>query len=227
ASLIEEIFEDPSKGGSIQQAAGAVRQVLDFVFSLSSGKRPFYERLATFLSHQYQVYTHSVNLCIYGVGLLHYMGWEDLEELYEIGLGFLLHDIGKSKAEDLSSSAEKWKVSRLHPAWGIEVLKENPDPVPQSVYQIIEEHHERMDGSGYPRKLRGEAIHPFARIAAVLDVYDNLTTNPERGRPLSPFEALRSMGETMIKQLDEEVLRSLILFLGSPKGVSPVELRTE
>ncbi|MBI2877660.1 MAG: VWA domain-containing protein, partial [Candidatus Tectomicrobia bacterium] len=51
ASLIEEIFEDPSKGGSIQQAADAVRQVLDFVFSLSSGKRPFYERLATFLSH--------------------------------------------------------------------------------------------------------------------------------------------------------------------------------
>lgn len=231
ASLIEEIFEDPSKGANIHRAADAVRQVLNFVFSLSSGKKPFYERLATFLSNQYQVYTHSVNLCVYGVGLLHHMGWDDLEELYELGLGFLLHDIGMSKAQDLSgggpSAAEKWKLSRLHPTWGVEVLRENPEPVPECVNQIIEEHHERMDGSGYPRKVRGESIHPFARIAAVLDVYDHLTTNPERGRPLSPFEALRLMGETMLKQLDEEILRSFILFLGSSKGVSPVELRTE
>lgn len=230
-SLVEEIFEDPLKGSGVRKASDSVRHILDFIFSVSEDGKPFREGLASFLSHQYSLYTHSVNACIYGMALASFMGWEDSQELYGLGLGLLLHDIGKSPAgpagTNQSGTGAKWRVARLHTTWGLQLLEENPEPIPDRVYLLIEQHHERMDRSGFPSRLGGVDIHPWARIAAVIDTYDNLTTEKEVGEAWSPFEALKIMGETMRGQLDPTVMKAFIQFLGSSKGISPSELKTK
>jgi HD-GYP domain-containing protein (c-di-GMP phosphodiesterase class II) len=99
--------------------------------------------------------------------------------LQKIGLGLLLHDIGKlvipkevlDKPGRLTD--EEWEVMRTHPVVGCEMLGEDASFL---VRAVVRHHHERWDGRGYPDRLSGERIHQFARISAVADVYDAITS---------------------------------------------------
>ena len=102
------------------------------------------------------------------------------ERLARIGVGLLLHDIGKITipADVLSKpgklSPEEWELVRGHPAAGVELL--SSDLIPAVVKGVVRSHHERWDGSGYPDGKKGEKILQLARIAAVADVFDAVTS---------------------------------------------------
>ena len=102
------------------------------------------------------------------------------ERLARIGVGLLLHDIGKITipADVLNKpgklSAEEWELVRGHPAAGVELLAS--DLLPSVVKGVVRSHHERWDGSGYPDGKRGDKILQLARIAAVADVFDAVTS---------------------------------------------------
>lgn len=124
-------------------------------------------------------YRHSLN-----VGMLYAMiaqDWCDPEEEYmDQVFGALMHDLGKAKVgRDIINkkgklTEEEWKTMRMHPVWSAEMLEEGgASPVAVS---IARDHHERLDGSGYARGLSGREINKYARLAAVADVYDALTT---------------------------------------------------
>ncbi|HZU39898.1 MAG TPA: HD-GYP domain-containing protein, partial [Solirubrobacteraceae bacterium] len=110
------------------------------------------------------------------------------ERLHMLGLGLLLHDIGKlaiptsvtQKREGLTG--EEWELMRSHPRLGLELLR--GDDFSPLVKAIVLRHHERWDGSGYPDGKRGTEIHEMARIAAVADVYDAVTSE----RPYAPAQ---------------------------------------
>jgi HD-GYP domain-containing protein (c-di-GMP phosphodiesterase class II) len=139
-------------------------------------------------------FQHSVDVTALGLLLgrqiLHERGWLDYrgvrrytrfdERLYELGLGLLLHDIGKlaipmellHKPGKLTPT--EWEIMKTHPRAGLELLRGSMcSPLSKS---IVLRHHERWDGSGYPDGKRGMAIHEMARIAAVADVYDAVTS---------------------------------------------------
>ena len=108
--------------------------------------------------------------------------------LSKVALGLLLHDIGKltvppeilNKAGRLDEA--EWAVMRTHPVVGVELLG---DDLSFLVRAVVRHHHERWDGKGYPDGLEGERIHQFARLAAVADVYDAVTS--ERAyKPAAP-----------------------------------------
>ena len=129
------------------------------------------------------------------------MGWpeEKAEPLKMIGL---VHDIGKISvpAEILTKPSRlsdlEMQMVRTHAQAGFEILKDVDFPLP--VAEIIHQHHERMDGSGYPQGLKGDAILPEARILAVADVFESMCTHrpyrPARGIDVAVAEIVGKRG---------------------------------
>jgi HD-GYP domain-containing protein (c-di-GMP phosphodiesterase class II) len=137
---------------------------------------------------------HSVNVTALGLvlardqwrreGWLDYRGHRRYDRLDErlghIGMGLLLHDIGKMAVprEVLNKPGpldeDEWELMRTHPEAGVALL--DTRAVSPLVITVIRDHHERVDGSGYPRGIGGTDIHQFSRIAAVADVYDAITS---------------------------------------------------
>lgn len=130
-----------------------------------------------------------------------------------IGLGALLHDLGKVRipANILNKKGKltcaEFEEIKKHPRIGYEMFKTQQGYMDVVSALMIYQHHERMNGSGYPEKLKGEEIHIFARVCAVVDVYDALVADrPYRAAllPHAAFQILESSGD----EFDVEVLRS-------------------
>ena len=131
----------------------------------------------------YDAYTfcHSVNVCILSLLIGIILGY-DRQKLKDIGIGALLHDIGKikisrkilNKREDLTS--EELRQIRRHPTEGFNILRRFQD-IPLLSANIVLQHHERLDGGGYPYRLSGDEIHEYARIVMIADVFDAMTSH--------------------------------------------------
>jgi response regulator RpfG family c-di-GMP phosphodiesterase len=138
--------------------------------------------------------------------------------------GCILHDCGKiGVPESLLNfpgrlSEADMELVRNHPVWGCDVAHQAQLPV--TVQQVILHHHERFDGTGYPHGLAGEAIPLMARIAAIADVYDALTTDrPYRtGYPL--VEVVRIMVTEMSGHFDPHLLERFLKSVSCPVGTT-------
>jgi response regulator RpfG family c-di-GMP phosphodiesterase len=92
-----------------------------------------------------------------------------------------MHDIGKIATPDAvllkpgRLTPEEWDIMKQHPTVGLQILDGSQRPILKAAAVIAHQHHEKWDGSGYPQGLKGEQIHPYARIVAVADVFDALT----------------------------------------------------
>lgn len=125
----------------------------------------------------------------------------------------LLHDIGKFVLSDRvmerggQLAEADWRGVRRHPDVGAELLRDIGVYGP--VAEIVRAHHERIDGRGYPRGLKGEEIPPIARIVAVAEVYDTLTAPDTYRTPMTSFEALNELRRVAGLQLDPEYVEAL------------------
>ncbi|MBU2700096.1 putative nucleotidyltransferase with HDIG domain [Sporomusaceae bacterium BoRhaA] len=145
---------------------------------------------------------HSVNVSVIAALLAGWLGYPP-NMVNDISLAGLLHDIGKSQLPkhllhrtDLLSS-EEYTQYQQHVNLGYELLQHNPD-LPQTVKLSILAHHERRDGSGYPSRLLGDDIHPYAQIIAVADLYDEgLTINRNPDIVYSPYAALEKLKDNV------------------------------
>jgi response regulator RpfG family c-di-GMP phosphodiesterase len=92
-----------------------------------------------------------------------------------------MHDVGKIATPDAvllkpgRLTPEEWDIMKQHPTIGLQILDGSQRPILKAAAVIAHQHHEKWDGSGYPQGLKGEDIHPYARIVAVADVFDALT----------------------------------------------------
>lgn len=126
-------------------------------------------------------YEHSVNVSVICIALGKMLGYSK-GDLFKLGMGGMLHDVGKTLIpEEIINKPAKlngheFKIIRKHPRLGFKYLQE-VDVVSPLSRIVVYSHHERVDGSGYPRGLKGEEIHEFAKIAAIADVFDALTSN--------------------------------------------------
>ncbi|NCD25115.1 MAG: HD domain-containing protein [Deltaproteobacteria bacterium] len=156
---------------------------------------------------------HSHRVAALAIDLAVQLGWSDAD-LDDLHRAALLHDLGKIgiATEILDKpgalSAEKFAVIRTHPDRGAKILE--PVRAYAAIIPLVRHHHERMDGSGYPLGLKGEAIPRGARILAVADVYDALTSNrPYRdGWPQAKAEAY--LLENAGKFFDPKVVRAFL-----------------
>ncbi len=162
-------------------------------------------------------YMHSVSVCALMVSLAKQLGLSD-EQTRDAGLAGLLHDIGKMAipSEILNNpgklTSAEFDVVRNHPRAGYDMLLEGGD-VCDVALDVCLHHHEKMDGSGYPQRLSGEAISQFARMGTVCDVYDAITSNRSYKQGWCPSESLRQMAG-WIGYFDQAIFQAFVKCIG-------------
>ncbi|WP_163194126.1 HD-GYP domain-containing protein [Clostridium thermarum] len=115
-------------------------------------------------------------------------------ELKDLGIGAVLHDIGKTKIncniinKTGALNEEELMEIRKHPSYGAEILRKNYS-ISKSIIDIVEQHHERMDGRGYPYGLKGWEISKYAKLVSVCDVYDAVSSDRSYRKKLKPNES--------------------------------------
>jgi putative nucleotidyltransferase with HDIG domain len=168
--------------------------------------------LATLRSVDDHTFVHSVNVCTYCLIMARGLGY-DRGDLRRLGTGAILHDIGKVRYRHLIErrgplTPEEFEQVKRHTVDGYEMLRRQPGIDLLSAHVALQ-HHERLDGSGYPRGLAGEEIHPFARLAAVADVYDAITADRPYRSASPPHEAMAALQEMAGRLLDPGLVRQL------------------
>lgn len=162
--------------------------------------------------HDFNTFTHVTNVTSYAVILAERMGACERNQFEQVATGAMLHDVGKRfiPASILTKPArlnpDERAVIETHPQRGYEDLVRRPG-VTYEQLMMVYQHHERVDGRGYPVGLVGDEIHPWAKILAVVDVFDAMTgTRPYR-RPATAQDALNYIQQNAGTHFDPEVVQ--------------------
>ena len=206
------MFERP-EAAQIARQRNTIREMVDLVVREPEA----IHGLLRLTHYDYYTYTHSVNVGIYALWLLaeHFRDKADLD-VHETATAYFLHDIGKCRVDPAIISKPgklteaEWAEIRKHPDHGYAILMEEKHLTPETT-TIVLQHHERMDGRGYPKGLKGEQVHPYARVCGLVDAFDALTTRRSYKPALTHFEALKVMKDEMHLQFDPEIFKSFVL----------------
>ncbi len=158
-------------------------------------------------------FKHSVDVATMSMIVARRHGFSD-NDVYEIGISGLLHDVGKSKIpnEILNKAAkltdDEFAMMKQHSLFGYGILKEKDD-LSNRIKLGVLQHHEKMNSKGYPMGVGAEKINIFARIISVADIYDALVTERPYKKPFSPRDAVE-MIMSMTEELDIDVMRSFL-----------------
>jgi putative nucleotidyltransferase with HDIG domain len=175
-------------------------------------------------------FQHSVSVCTLLVSFCHYMEMSP-EVIHEAGIGGMLHDIGKMRVPDhiLNKPGKltdpEFEIMKSHVVLGLDILQHTPG-ISRTVIQIAGEHHERFEGSGYPEQFKGLEISELGRMAAIVDVYDAITSNRVYHRGMEPPAALRKLFEWSNHHFDEELVQHFIQAIGIYPVGSLVKLKS-
>lgn len=154
------------------------------------------------------------------------------DEIESLTLGGVLHDVGKMKVPpgilNKPSTLEpaEMRVMCQHVAAGIHLVRETEDFLDPIAFKVLAEHHERYDGTGYPRGLRGEEISPGGRMAGIIDVYDAITADRVYRRSINPAEAVRKLFEWSERHFDRDLAHAFIKTIGIYPAGSLVRLES-
>ncbi|HHY72392.1 MAG TPA: HD-GYP domain-containing protein [Bacillus bacterium] len=176
------------------RAIRSFQKIFKDILNCLTENRTAINLLATAKIYENYVYTHSVNVSIYACQLAIENGLP-LKNIEEIGLGAILHDIGKifipleilNKPGKLTK--EEYNEVMNHSKLGFETLRKIHE-IPLPVAHCALQHHERLDGLGYPRGLMDADIHKYAKIISVVDVFDAVTSARTYRTPMLPHKGL-------------------------------------
>lgn len=219
-TLIEDVFSNPTFSDNIRRSEDLVNSTISY---LLQGRDAFLN-LLRITSYNYSIYSHSVNVCAYSLALGQRVGVTSQKTQNELGIGALLHDIGKSRVSERiltksgALSPREFEIMKRHPRWGVEILRETSQ-IPEVCYLPVLQHHERDGGVGYPDKIDLKDMHLYSRIIAVVDCFDAMTTQRVYQNAMESFAALRVMN-TKKNGFDLDILREFIKLLG-PDETAP------
>jgi putative nucleotidyltransferase with HDIG domain len=196
-AAVISMFSDARMGQALkfEEAGSLVEEISDSVMRHPNALIS----LARLKNADEYTYMHSVAVCALMIALARQLGLDNLK-VREAGLAGLLHDIGKmaipneilNKPDKLTDS--EFTTIRDHPEAGSRMLVDSKQ-VSALVLDVCLHHHEKMDGSGYPHRLVGEQISLYARMGAVCDVYDAVTSDRVYRKGWDPGESIRKMAE--------------------------------
>lgn len=168
-------------------------------------------------NHDEYTYMHSVAVCALMVALARRLGLPE-EQVRDAGAAGMLHDLGKAAMplnvlnKPGALSDDEFKIMKAHPVRGYHMLMQS-GTASEAVLDVALHHHEKFDGSGYPHNLKGDAIGLMARMGAVCDVYDAITSNRPYKKAWGPAESLQRM-VSWKGHFDELVLKAFIRSVG-------------
>jgi HD-GYP domain-containing protein (c-di-GMP phosphodiesterase class II) len=186
--------------------------------------------LARIKSKDEYTYLHSIAVSALCISFGYYLDLEP-EQIKALSVGGLLHDIGKVKMplEVLNKPGpltdSEFEIMKTHVAHGDCILRETAG-IDDSSMCVTRHHHERLDGTGYPEGLRGEQISKFGRIAAIVDIYDALTSERCYKDAIQPSAVIRKLYEWSDSYLDRNLVEQFILHMGIYPVGAVVRLRS-
>jgi len=213
---VVSMFQEVRMGNAISaEAAGELVEEISSSVLRNPGALISLARLKTADDYTYM---HSVAVCGLMVSLARQLGLDE-KEVREAGMAGLMHDLGKAvmpmavlnKPGKLTD--DEFNVIKSHPVEGHRLLLEGKS-ASAIVLDVCLHHHEKVDGSGYPDRLTGDEISVFAKMGAVCDVYDAITSNRPYKAGWDPAESIRKMTEWSKDHYDERVFQAFIKSIG-------------
>jgi len=213
---VKSMFEEIRMGNAVNaEAANDLVEEISSSVIRNPGALISLARLKTVDDYTYM---HSVAVCALMVALARQLGVEE-NEVREAGMAGLLHDLGKAlmpmdvlnKPGKLTN--EEFTIIKSHPVEGHRLLVEG-NTTREIPLDVCLHHHEKMDGGGYPHRLNGDEITLFARMGAVCDVYDAITSNRPYKQGWDPAESIKKMSEWSGGHFDPKVFQAFVKCIG-------------
>jgi HD-GYP domain-containing protein (c-di-GMP phosphodiesterase class II) len=229
---LNEIYTNPSDEHSIIETISKCDQTVESMMTVIEDKSiaSVKELIANLSFHDFYTYDHSINVSMYCIAI--YKGIfpnANQKELLHVGMGGLLHDIGKltiptsiiNKPGQLSD--EEFSKIKTHPDRGYQMMGKIMEKLPAHidwtrVLNVIVQHHENFDGRGYPYGKKGDEIDVMAKVCTIADIFDALTTKRSYNEVLSQDKAIEILATLDGKKLDPQLFS---LFLQHMKTYVP------
>lgn len=201
-----------SKKFMLDQSSKKFRELIQNIITDMKNNEEVASLLTDIYIHDNYVFTHSLNVTVYALSIGLKLGLSS-KELETLGLGGIMHDIGKMlipkeilhKPGKLTS--EEFKMMKSHTTKGYDLLR-NMHTIPMLVAHCAFQHHERLNGSGYPRGLKKDDIHLFGKILAVADVFDACTSHRVYRNAMLPHEGLEILYSGSDSLFDREIIEA-------------------
>lgn len=228
-SAVVSMFHEVRMGKAISgQAAGELVDEISSSVMRNPGALISLARLKTADDYTYM---HSVAVCALMVALAGMLDFDETQTR-DAGMAGLLHDLGKAmmpmdvlnKPGKLTD--EEFRIIKGHPEEGHRLLVEG-GTVCAVALDVVLHHHEKVDGSGYPHRLKGEQISVFAKMGAVCDVYDAITSNRPYKAGWDPAESIKKMAEWCNGHFDPRIFQAFVKSIGIYPVGSLVRLGSE
>lgn len=226
SSGIEEIFQHAA-GGAALDVVRVKRSVEPMIDSISRNPDACIW-LARLKQQDHYTYQHSLGASVWAVALGRQLGLPR-SDLRSLAIGGLLFDVGKLRvpAELLNTerqlTPDEFAEVRKHVIYGAEMIGQT-GLMNTDVIAMVTHHHERHNGSGYPQGLRGDEIPIFARIAAIVDCYDAITSHRPYARAISPSTAIKMLYDAKDLDFQAELVEEFIQAVGIYPAGTLVEL---
>jgi len=181
-----------------------------------------FELLDMLRSQSDVTYSHCLAVSVYASLVAKAAGWTSASTLFKISMAGLLHDVGKKEIAKsillksrLEMTPEDVKLYETHPTRGRDILFHVPS-TPEEVVMTVYQHHEKMNGSGYPNQTQRGKIHPFARIIGLVDEFCHLVLKGPYGQGMEPGAAMTLIYPTKALEYDGFFIKALMQILQVP-----------
>ena len=208
--VVHDVLGEAFSSGNSNTAVTKAEQLGHYVVELICRDDAVASDLCGVMCHDYHTFTHSANVSYYCVMLAKEAGIASQEELSRVATGALLHDLGKLEIPDAiltkpgKLTDAEFSVIKTHPTIGFRKLCRRTDlTAPQLM--MVYQHHERMDGTGYPVRISGAQIHFSGGLCAVADVFEALTSNRPYRAGMSKEAAFQIMDRQAGIALEGEI----------------------
>ncbi|MFQ6372297.1 HD-GYP domain-containing protein [Shewanella sp. YIC-542] len=224
--LVRKVLSDTFEGKPIviAEVEALAENIIDAVMKMPNTLKC----VSALRSKDAYLLEHSVNVAVLLVTFSRYLG-HDRDMLQQLAVGGILHDIGKIKVDDKllnkpgKLTPEEFEQVKLHQTYAIDIMNEA-----QGLSQISKDvclmHHEKLDGNGYPRGLKGDQLPVHGRMSCIVDIYDALTATRCYKEAMSPSAAFKILLSLTPKHLDEHLVYEFIRCIGVYPAGSLVEL---
>ncbi|MBU0632177.1 HD domain-containing protein [bacterium] len=213
-----KLFKDFSASEEDEVDTSSVQALVESMVFLIQNDQYRLKNIMPIMRNDYTLSIHSFNVAMYALQLGYSLRLS-YDELLKLGYASLLHDLGKKHIEEIIDhdrllNEKEFKVVQKHVDFSTDILKKNKiyDPI---ILTVVAQHHERFDGSGYPKGLKKKDTNMLSTILAICDVFDSLTIErPYRGK-VSSFEALKMMiaDPFMKHQFNQHHIKKLLSLL--------------
>jgi response regulator RpfG family c-di-GMP phosphodiesterase len=228
--VVEKALHSPSDEDAVSQ----VKDILQKLYPFIKENLSIMDNIRSKVDSSFYIVRRSVNVSIITMCLLYLLSRKESaikdEMIIDITLGAILKDMGMLQIPDAiifsnqKLTDDEFAIVKEHPKKGFEKLRKECDILNKTSLEVILQHHERIDGSGYPSGKKGTDICFGARVVMIADIFNALTSGRNSRAPLMPNEAAKRMRTTLGNELDMNILTFFIVLCG-PKDQIPAYLQ--